>query len=81
MPSYPYAGAPAAALVSPPPGVGLRGASDVTAAAYTLPTDAPEADGTLAWDSVTLVLAHDSKVLWGNVDGKCTPHYLTVGLR
>ena len=30
----------------------------VTAAAYTLPTDAPEADGTLAWDSVTLVLAH-----------------------
>ena len=29
----------------------------VTAAAYTLPTDAPEADGTLAWDSVTLVLA------------------------
>ena len=29
----------------------------VTAAAYTLPTDAPEADGTLTWDSVTLVLA------------------------
>ena len=29
----------------------------VTAAAYTVPTDAPEADGTLAWDSVTLVLA------------------------
>ena len=29
----------------------------VTASAYTLPTDAPEADGTLAWDSVTLVLA------------------------
>ncbi len=29
----------------------------VTAAAYTVPTDAPEADGTLAWDSTTLVLA------------------------
>ena len=29
----------------------------VPAAAYTLPTDAPEADGTLAGDSVTLVLA------------------------
>ena len=29
----------------------------MTAAAYTVPTDAPEADGTLAWDSVTLVLA------------------------
>ena len=29
----------------------------VSAAAYTMPTDATEADGTLAWDSVTLVLA------------------------
>ena len=29
----------------------------VTAATYTVPTDAPEADGMLAWDSVTLVLA------------------------
>uniref|UniRef100_A0A7V4XQ51 Mandelate racemase n=1 Tax=Acidobacterium capsulatum TaxID=33075 RepID=A0A7V4XQ51_9BACT len=26
-------------------------------AAFTIPTDAPEADGTLAWDSTTLVLA------------------------
>src|SRR4051794_27531288 len=26
------------------------------AAAYTVPTDAPEADGTYAWDSTTLVL-------------------------
>ncbi len=31
--------------------------SDVWAAAYTIPTDAPEADGTLAWDSTTLVVA------------------------
>jgi L-alanine-DL-glutamate epimerase-like enolase superfamily enzyme len=28
----------------------------VVAAAYTIPTDAPESDGTLAWDSTTLVL-------------------------
>ena len=33
--------------------LGLR---DVQAGAYTVPTDAPEADGTLAWDSTTLVL-------------------------
>jgi L-alanine-DL-glutamate epimerase-like enolase superfamily enzyme len=26
--------------------------------AYTIPTDAPEADGTLAWDSTTLVVVH-----------------------
>ena len=29
---------------------------DVTAAVYVIPTDAPEADGTLAWDRTTLVL-------------------------
>ncbi|MFD5793014.1 enolase C-terminal domain-like protein [Streptomyces diastatochromogenes] len=29
----------------------------VESAVYTVPTDAPEADGTLAWDSTTLVLA------------------------
>jgi len=29
----------------------------VTAAAYRIPTDAPEADGTFAWDSTTLVVA------------------------
>ncbi|EUA54661.1 mandelate racemase / muconate lactonizing enzyme, N-terminal domain protein [Mycobacterium xenopi 4042] len=28
----------------------------VEARAYTIPTDAPESDGTLAWDSTTLVL-------------------------
>lgn len=28
----------------------------VAAAAYTIPTDAPESDGTLAWDSTTLIL-------------------------
>lgn len=30
--------------------------SDVVTSVYTVPTDAPEADGTLAWDSTTLVL-------------------------
>jgi L-alanine-DL-glutamate epimerase-like enolase superfamily enzyme len=29
---------------------------DVSTAVYTFPTDAPEADGTLAWDSTTMVL-------------------------
>lgn len=29
----------------------------IQASAYTVPTDAPEGDGTLAWDSTTLVLA------------------------
>lgn len=28
----------------------------VTASAYTIPTDAPEADGTIAWDSTTLIV-------------------------
>lgn len=30
----------------------------VTAAAYIIPTDSPESDGTLAWDSTTLVTVH-----------------------
>jgi L-alanine-DL-glutamate epimerase-like enolase superfamily enzyme len=30
---------------------------DITAAVYVIPTDAPEADGTLAWDQTTMVLA------------------------
>ena len=30
----------------------------VTAAVYEIPTDRPEADGTLAWSSTTLVVAH-----------------------
>ncbi|GGL11517.1 enolase C-terminal domain-like protein [Mangrovihabitans endophyticus] len=32
----------------------------LTATAYTIPTDAPEGDGTLAWSSTTLVLAEAS---------------------
>ncbi len=30
----------------------------LTAAAYTVPTDAPEADGTIAWKETTLVVVH-----------------------
>src|SRR6185437_2077941 len=30
----------------------------VEARAYTIPTDAPEADGTFSWDSTTLVVVH-----------------------
>ena len=29
----------------------------VTAKAYSIPTDAPESDGTIAWDSTTMVIA------------------------
>jgi len=30
---------------------------DITTAVYVIPTDAPEADGTLAWDTTIMVLA------------------------
>ena len=31
---------------------------DLEVRAYTVPTDAPEADGTLSWDSTTIVVVH-----------------------
>jgi hypothetical protein len=31
---------------------------EIEVAAYTIPTDAPEADGTLSWDSTTIVVVH-----------------------
>ena len=31
---------------------------DLEVAAYTIPTDAPEADGTLSWDATTIVVVH-----------------------
>jgi L-alanine-DL-glutamate epimerase-like enolase superfamily enzyme len=37
-------------------GLSQAAVTSVTAAAYTIPTDAPEADGTFAWTSTTLVL-------------------------
>ena len=39
-----------------PPG-GEAAVTRVTARAYAIPTDAPESDGTIAWDSTTLVTA------------------------
>ena len=32
----------------------------LSASAYTIPADRPEADGTLAWDSTTMVVAEVS---------------------
>ena len=41
----------------PTPSTGIGGpVTGVTAAAYTVPTDQPEADGTMAWESTTLVV-------------------------
>jgi len=37
----------------------------VDVAVYTIPTDAPEADGTLSWDSTTMLLAGIGFVLRG----------------
>jgi L-alanine-DL-glutamate epimerase-like enolase superfamily enzyme len=39
-------------------GTGFPVVDGVTATAYEIPTDRPEADGTLAWSSTTLVVAH-----------------------
>ena len=33
---------------------------ETSVAAYTVPTDFPESDGTLAWDKTTVVLVHAS---------------------
>ncbi|MEU3345988.1 enolase C-terminal domain-like protein [Streptomyces sp. NPDC006700] len=49
MPGYPVAGG---VVVS-----GKQVVECVESAVYTVPADGPEADGTLAWDSTTLVLA------------------------
>ena len=43
-----------------------RAIESVAAEVYTVPTDAPQADGTLTWDSTTLVLA---RVQAGGVGG------------
>src|ERR1700734_852030 len=39
-------------MVTEPPAVG-----EITTAVYVIPTDAPEADGTLSWDQTTMVVA------------------------
>lgn len=51
---------------------------ELDAAAYTIPTDAPEADGTLAWDSTTMVLvqAHTADEVgtgWTYAPAACVP--------
>ncbi|QGN32865.1 enolase C-terminal domain-like protein [Microlunatus sp. Gsoil 973] len=51
---------------------------EVRAAAYQLPTPTPEADGTLAWDSTTIVVAEVSAddvvgLGWTYADAACVP--------
>ena len=51
----------------------------VTASAYTVPTDEPESDGTLAWDSTTIVVVELQAV--GQVGlGYTYTHQSAVGL-
>jgi L-alanine-DL-glutamate epimerase-like enolase superfamily enzyme len=50
----------------------------VTAAVYEIPTDRPEADGTLAWSSTTLVVAHvtgggQTGIGYTYASGACAP--------
>ena len=54
----------------------------VTASAYTVPTDEPEADGTLDWDSTTLVVAErPDVVVHGNVVyGRWAEDFLADGI-
>lgn len=51
---------------------------EVTAQVYEIPTDAPEADGTLSWSSTTLVLAEVAAggrrgIGYTYADGSCAP--------
>jgi L-alanine-DL-glutamate epimerase-like enolase superfamily enzyme len=55
-----------AQALSPETGRGYPVVDEVTAAVYQIPTDQPEADGTLAWSSTTMVIAH---VTGGGVTG------------
>ena len=45
-------------MSAPHPALATDPVKDVSAAVYEIPTDRPEADGTLAWSSTTLVVAH-----------------------
>jgi len=47
-----------AQTISAEAGTGDPAIDGVTATVYEIPTDRPEADGTLAWSSTTLVVAH-----------------------
>jgi L-alanine-DL-glutamate epimerase-like enolase superfamily enzyme len=55
-----------AQALSPQTGRAYPVVDEVTAAVYQIPTDQPEADGTLAWSSTTMVIAH---VTGGGVTG------------
>ncbi len=50
---------PASASGGPPPATDVP-VEAVSAAAFTVPTDSPEGDGTLTWDSTTMVMARAS---------------------
>ena len=58
---------------------------DVTASAYTIPTDRPESDGTYAWDSTTLVLvqvaAGDARGLGYTYAHRCIAGFIAGKLR
>ncbi|TDD82721.1 mandelate racemase [Actinomadura darangshiensis] len=57
--------------------------TDLTTSVYTVPTDAPEADGTLSWTSTTLVLAearHDGRTGLGWTYGPAAAATLIGGL-
>jgi L-alanine-DL-glutamate epimerase-like enolase superfamily enzyme len=47
-----------AQTATPVTGRGFPAVDHVTAAAYEVPTERPEADGTLAWSSTTLIVVH-----------------------
>jgi len=49
---------PAAAMTEVPMSAPEAPLERITARAYRIPTEQPESDGTLAWDSTTLVVAH-----------------------
>ena len=51
---------------------------ELRAAAYIIPTEQPESDGTLAWDHTTLVLAHVSAA---GVEGLGYSYTSTAALR
>ena len=53
--------------------VGAPVIESVGAAVYVIPTDAPEADGTLAWDKTTMVLATAGPAAWTASAGHMLP--------
>jgi L-alanine-DL-glutamate epimerase-like enolase superfamily enzyme len=56
-------------VTAPQPGLALEASpriDRIEVGAFTIPTDAPEADGTLEWDSTTIVVVHAHAAgVWG----------------